>query len=87
MWKVYIIQNHVSKDIYVDYTDNLERRLSEHNSTEHKNRFTYTLKGKWIVIYFECFRNKKDATMRERKLKLHGRGFQELKKRLENSFL
>ena len=87
MWKVYLIQNDITKEIYVGYTNNLKRRLLEHNDCDKKHRSTYLKQGKWIVIYFECFRNKKDATMRERKLKLHGRGIQELKKRLENSFL
>lgn len=87
MWQVYLIQNNITKEIYVGYTNNLQRRLLEHNDFGKKQRFTYSKQGKWIIIYFECFRNKNDAIMRERKLKLHGRGIQELKKRLENSFL
>lgn len=87
MWKVYLIQNNISKNVYIGYTNNLKRRLLEHNSLRKKERFTYFKQGEWILIYCECFKSKEDATMREKKLKLHGRGFQELKKRLPNSFL
>ncbi|TSD03241.1 MAG: hypothetical protein Athens071416_302 [Parcubacteria group bacterium Athens0714_16] len=43
--------------------------------------------GKWIIIYLEIFRNKKDAQERENKLKQHGGGKKELLKRLRYSLL
>lgn len=35
----------------------------------------------WKLIYYEAYRDKKDALVREQKLKHHGKGFAELKKR------
>lgn len=82
---VYIIQRGVDKSVYIGRTDNLSERLSQHNSG--KNRSTIRKIGKWRLIYIEAYRDKKDAVIRERRLKKHGSGKHELYKRLENSML
>lgn len=82
MYFVYLLQSEKDNSIYLGYTENLKRRLKEHNSGG--SNFTKTKKP-WTLIYCECFRIKQDAITREKKLKLHGKGLSELKKRLEFS--
>ena len=85
MWCVYILQNTETKRIYIGRTEDIKRRLKEHN--QGKTRSTRSKKGKWILVYLEAYRNKKDATVREARLKNHGRAKQELLKRIRNSLL
>ena len=80
MWYVYLIQNSETKENYFGSTNDLDRRLSEHNSgsTPSTNRKS----GNWELIYYEAFISKKLALRREDKLKSHGRAKQELMKRI-----
>lgn len=62
MYKVYILQSLKDQRTYVGYTDNLERRLVEHNagqnkSTKHRVPFE--------LLFSEEFENSKDAKSRE----------------------
>ena len=83
MYYVYLIFSLKIKQIYIGYSADLRERLKEHNS----NRVEATQsKGPWKLIYYEAYLSEKDARQREIKLKHHGKGIQELKKRLENSF-
>ena len=82
---MYIIQNNETKEFYIGKTNNLERRLKEHNNgnqtaTKRKN-------GKWVVVYAEAYRAKADADERELKLKHHGTAKHKLKLRIKNSLL
>ena len=83
MFCVYLIQNDVSKELYVGYTSDLKRRLSEHNGAGKKH--TTRNVGEWKYVYVELYRNEKDARERESKLKQHGSGKQKLLKRLKES--
>ncbi len=85
MWIVYLIQHTFLKQIYIGVTDNLKRRLKEHNVKGKK--FTTRNQGEWILIYAEAYRSKNDALQRERRLKSHGSAKHELIKRLKNSML
>lgn len=63
---VYILRSIDYDFIYIGYTDNLKRRLKEHNSglvisTKHY----YPLE----LIHYEAYKNKKDAKRREEYLK------------------
>jgi predicted GIY-YIG superfamily endonuclease len=84
MHTVYVIQNDVTKDMYIGHTSNLKARLNSHNAKCDK--FT-TRDGKWHYIYIELFRNKEDAQERERKLKSHGSAKQKLLLRFRKSLL
>ena len=54
------------KKTYVGYTNNLNRRLSKHNS----NKGAKSTKGyKWILIYSKKFKSKNLAMSYEYKLK------------------
>jgi len=70
MYFIYLIEHNITKEIYVGKTSNLTRRLKEHNAGFVKS--TYRKNGKWILIYVEAYRDKKDADKRECKLKKHG---------------
>lgn len=85
MWIVYVIQYNVSRSIYIGKTNNLKRRILEHNSGE--NYSTKRLTGKWILIYAEAYRTKSDADKREARLKHHGSAKHELTKRIKESKL
>ncbi len=83
MYCVYVLQSESSKDkIYIGSTDDLKRRLNEHNSGKNYS----TRNGKpYKIVYYETFLNKLDALDRERKLKHHGSVIGHLKKRIKRS--
>ena len=74
MYYVYMLQSPKADDVYIGFTPDLRRRLREHRS-EHRN---------WRLIYYEAYASEKGARLRERRLKHHGSGKAELKKRLIN---
>lgn len=83
MFYVYLLQNNVSKEIYIGSTNDIKRRLIEHNRGGKK--FTTRKEGIWKLIYTEIYKSTVDAKLRESKLKNHGSGKHELLKRLKNS--
>ncbi len=85
MWFVYVIQNIVSDRVYIGITNDLKRRLKEHNSKGSRS-YTQKYRQMWRLIYFEGYRSKKDAVDREKKLKQHGSSKKNLYKRIKNSF-
>ncbi|MFQ5452333.1 MAG: GIY-YIG nuclease family protein [Candidatus Paceibacterota bacterium] len=83
MYYVYLIQSQNRPDkLYLGSTNDLRRRLKQHNG--NKSLFTARY-SPWKLIYYEAFLSQKDARVRESKLKNHGKGMYELKKRLEDS--
>jgi putative endonuclease len=52
--------------LYVGQTDNIQRRLAEHNSGKSKYTQTY---APWKIIYLEEYHNRTDARTREKYLK------------------
>lgn len=85
MFYVYLIQNDVSREIYIGFTADIKRRLDQHN--ESGKKFTTRKQGSWKLVYSEMYRSETDARLRERKLKRHGSGKHELIKRLQHSLL
>jgi putative endonuclease len=81
MFFVYLIYSKSFGKFYVGFTSNLEGRLAQHNAGE--NRST-KYQGPWELVYYEAFRSKRDALIREKKLKHHGQGIRRLKERLRN---
>lgn len=74
-WFVYVIYNQANKKIYIGQTNNIERRLKEHND-KLGNHYTAKISGKWILIYKEELENRKQAIIREKQLKSYkGRQF------------
>ena len=66
MYTLYILHSKNLDRYYVGYTNDLQRRLSEHNRIKGK----YTDTGiPWVVVYTEAFDAKKDAMKREKYIK------------------
>lgn len=82
MYYVYLLKNE-KNDLYIGCTNDLKRRLFEHND----GKSTYTKNHKWKLIYYESYLSKDDAFHREKMLKHHGYGIRHLKSRLKNSLL
>lgn len=83
MYYFYLLQS-IKKpnEIYTGSTNNLRLRFREHNQGKVFSTKRYL---PWKLIYYEAYLSEKDARLREQKFKRHGKGNQELKKRLENS--
>ena len=80
---VYLLFNLETQKFYIGETVNLKDRLAEHR--EGKNTSTKYKMHAWKLIYAEVYRSKSDALKREKKLKAHGSGLVEIKKRVINS--
>lgn len=66
MHYVYVLQSAADQGLYIGYSENLRRRLHEHqsglsSSTSHR--------GPWKLIYYEAYREELDARGREEFLK------------------
>lgn len=66
MYFIYVLKSERFSKSYVGYTDNVERRLEEHNSG--RGNFTSTYKP-WKLVYTETFEKQSDALEREKFLK------------------
>jgi putative endonuclease len=75
MYCVYLLKNLKNAKLYIGYSENLKRRLTEHNRVERK----------WELIYYEAYKDKRDALVREKRLKLFANAYAQLKRRLKNS--
>lgn len=73
MYYVYLIRDRTTRETYIGYTDDLERRFREH------------VKKNPEIIYYEAYTNSDDARERERKLKQRGQTVRRLKERLKRS--
>ena len=68
MYYVYVLKKRDGV-IYIGYTNDLKRRLSEHREKQPE------------LIYYEAYKNQLDAQDRERKLKQRGQAVKFLKQR------
>ena len=66
LFSVYIIQSLIDHSYYIGYSNNLERRIFQHNSA--KTGYT-AKKSPWILVYSESFEIKSLAIKREQFLK------------------
>ena len=82
MFHVYILKSLKNKSLYVGYTNDVERRLKEHN--DGKVEYTKGLLP-WKLVYYESFVSGEDARVRERNLKYFGKAYGQLKGRIKNS--
>ena len=82
MFFVYILKSLKDNQFYTGYTNNLKRRLEEHNSGQSQST---KHRAKFKLIYYEAYVSDKDAKRREHNLKLRARALAQLKKRLEDT--
>lgn len=75
MYYVYVLQSHKDKNLYIGYSSNLKIRIIQHH-TGKVDATKYRLPLE--LVYYEAYRDKRDATRREYFLK-SGRGRELLK--------
>jgi putative endonuclease len=66
MYYVYILESLVDDDFYKGSTEDIVKRIEQHNNGESK--FTST-KRPWKLIFVQVFRTKSEALVQEKKLK------------------
>lgn len=76
MYYVYVLQSLKDKKIYIGLTDNLDRRIKEHNNGKN-----FSTKGRkpFNLIFYEALPSLEEAVMREKFYK-SGRGHEVLYK-------
>lgn len=84
MFYVYILKSEIDNELYIGSTNDLRRRIEEHN--EGKS-FSTQYRRPFILIYYEAYRDESDARKREASLKLRGRSRFHLKQRIINSLI
>lgn len=75
MYYVYIIKSKKNGKLYKGYTEDLKRRLSEHNKKKVKSTKSCV---PWKLVYYEAFCFKSDAKREETFLK-SGKGRERIK--------
>lgn len=68
MYYVYILKSLKDSRYYVGCTNNIDKRLKQHNSNSGINRYTKG-KGPWKVVYNETHDSLSEARHRERQIK------------------
>ncbi len=63
---IYVLQSVKDENLYVGYTADLKRRLTEHNRGKN---FSTKHSRPWEIIHFEGYRSEEDARRREKYLK------------------
>lgn len=84
MYYVYLLKSQKDSKLYTGVTNDLRRRLLEHNSGRSKSTAN---RRPFKLVYYEAYQAKEDANLRERKLKRYNNGYKELMKRLSKSLL
>jgi putative endonuclease len=82
MYYVYLIQSKTTGKLYTGYTSDLRARLHQHNTGKSIATKAYM---PYELIYYEAYKAKKDAIVREQNLKYYGQGIRRLKERLNES--
>lgn len=82
MFYVYVLKISKGGRIYIGYTSDLTRRMSEHQKKQSK----YTAsRGPAKLVYYEAYASEKDARKREVNLKQFKSSHGHLKKRIAES--
>ena len=80
MFYFYVIQDS-NQNLYFGSTNNLRRRLAEHNA----GRSLSTRGAQWHLVYYEAYASETDARRRESQIKNHGQAKRWLKERIRDS--
>ncbi len=83
MYFTYVLRSQKDGMLYIGYTENLDKRILEHNSGKVKST-KYRIP--FELVYFEACRNQNDALHREKYLK-STYGHRYLMNRLKNDIL
>ena len=81
---VYLLRSKLDNSFYIGFAENLKERMEKHNQGMVQS--TRNIRP-MELIYFESYKSKKDALIREKRLKQFAKGFSSLKSRLSNSLM
>lgn len=81
MFYIYILRSLKNADLYVGFSEKLRNRFKSHNEGQVSSTKFYR---PWELIYYEGYKHKKDAIIREKQLKEHS-AKDDLKKQLKYS--
>ncbi|MBI3984076.1 GIY-YIG nuclease family protein [Candidatus Microgenomates bacterium] len=84
MFYVYILKSLKDSKLYIGFAPDLRQRIGKHSAG---NVFSTKHRRPLELVYYEAYRNKGDALMRERQLKRFAKGYASLKRRIANSLL
>jgi putative endonuclease len=79
MYYVYLLRSKKNNQLYFGFTNDLKRRIAEHNKGLSKST---KINAPWELIYYEAFKDQELAEKREQSLKYFGRAYGQLKKRI-----
>lgn len=79
---VYVLQSLANRNLYVGFTNDLRRRVKQHNDGVGKHTKKYL---PWKLIHYEAYFNSEDARRREKYLKT-SQGGRLLKRMLKEYF-
>lgn len=82
MYYLYVLKSRKDDHLYVGSTNNLRRRLLEHNSGKVPSTIS---RRPFEIRYYEAYASEVDARKRESSLKKDGRALAQLKLRLKES--
>lgn len=82
MYYVYVLRSDIDSELYIGYTNDLRRRLAEHNSGKSASTAP---RRPFTLLYYEAYRERSDAQRREKALKLRGQARVHLLSRLTAS--
>ncbi|MFH1359610.1 MAG: GIY-YIG nuclease family protein [Candidatus Omnitrophota bacterium] len=81
MFHVYLLKSTRDSNLYIGFTNDLNRRVKEHNNGQVAST---EKRGPFELIYCESYKSESNARNRERNLKLRSRAFAQLKRRISN---
>ena len=85
MFYVYIIKSKkYNNKLYIGFTSDLKRRFIEHNKGYSKFTRKY---APFELVYYEAYKSKKDAQIREKRLKMFKQGYRRIKERIKYSLI
>ena len=79
---VYVLKSTVDQELYIGSTNDLKRRIKEHNKGKG---FSTSWRGPFELVYYEAYKNLEDARGREHSLKFRGNSRKHLINRLSES--
>jgi putative endonuclease len=82
MFYVYVLKSSKDEELYIGSTNDLKRRIKEH---QNGKSFSTKLRRPFELIYYEAYKNEKDARLREHSLKFRGNARRFLKERMRES--
>lgn len=84
MFFVYVLRSKKDGSFYIRFADDLKARIEKHNEG-----LVFSTKNirPMELVYCEVYKSKKDALIREKRLKRFAKGFASLKRRLRYSLM